>query len=114
MAKKDDKECTSAQLDQFYTNKKVAKTIIDGVIKKIPRNNRKVFLEPSAGNGAFLDILLEMSQKCIAFDLDPKRANIIKKDFLITTIEDFNGFTQDSICTIGNPPFGNHTFLLQK
>lgn len=57
MAQKYKSNSNPAQLDQFYTNTKIAKTIISDVLKKIPIEKRRIFLEPSAGNGVYLNML---------------------------------------------------------
>jgi hypothetical protein len=40
--------------DQFYTNESVAKSCINQITALLPHTNKYVWVEPSAGNGAFL------------------------------------------------------------
>ena len=114
MAQKYKSNSKSAQFDQFYTNEKIAKTVIDGVIKIINKNNRKIFVEPSAGSGSFSDILIEYKEECICYDIDPKKDYIIKKDFFEIGPKDIGKFSTNDICVIGNPPFGKNSSLAVK
>jgi predicted RNA methylase len=84
-------------LDQFYTKKEIALSLISKTLELIPNYKNYIFLEPSAGNGAFYHQLPEPK---IALDIEPKSADIIKMDF-----SDFKPLKEKYIC-IGNPPFG--------
>ena len=62
-------------------------------------------MEPSAGTGILLDLI---KGEKIGFDLDPKRSDINKGDFLKVTKKDIlqEGTNKDkNICFLGNPPF---------
>lgn len=84
--------------DKFYTNPAIAKQCYDFLINTFDVKN-KVFLEPSAGNGAFLPYLKDY----IALDIAPEADNIIKKNFFTFTTE------KADYITIGNPPFGKRS-----
>lgn len=101
-----------SQLDQFYTNLDIANFCVEGLFESVKKENRKVFLEPSAGGGVFTDILIK-ENKIIAFDLEPQKDYIIKKDFLEITKDDIDvDFYQ--LCVIGNPPFGKNSSMAIK
>lgn len=89
-------------LDKFYTQKSVAKECVDFLLDRIKIQDTHIFLEPSAGNGSFLDYL---PNAYIALDLVPEGKNIQQQDFLLyeTDITNF--------ITIGNPPFGSRSKL---
>ena len=89
-----------ADFDKFYTKKEVAKKCYDK-LNSLFNLNDSIYLEPSAGNGAFLDYL----PKYEAYDLVPENDRIIKQDFLnlIPARSDY--------ITIGNPPFGKRSKL---
>lgn len=89
------------QLDKFYTKENVAKQCYDFLIDEYPEVETKMFLEPSAGNGAFLPYL----KNYVALDIKPENDLITKQDFLL-----FSSEKKDFI-TIGNPPFGNRSKL---
>lgn len=96
----------SNDLDQFYTDPGVARTLIDRVISVVPLNNRKLFIEPSAGTGAFSNILVDLHHDIIAIDLDPKVVYAIKSNFLDILPGRLTDLKSSSVCIIGNPPFG--------
>lgn len=102
--------CSAKELDQFYTNPKLAEQLFKIIKKKIPEYKNMYFLEPSAGNGSFSNLLKDYEFS--AFDLDPKQDYIVKQDFLEIKKEDI--LTTKKIITIGNPPFGKNSSLATK
>ena len=86
-------------LDKFYTQKEVAKQCADFLKEKVSFSKGITFLEPSAGNGAFLDYL----DNYLAIDIKPEDDRIKEQDFF-----DFSSNKKDYI-TIGNPPFGKRS-----
>jgi hypothetical protein len=96
-----------SNLDQFYTSDKIVKFCYDEVKKRYSENDFSLFLEPSAGVGAFLKVLPESKREGI--DLEPKDNEIKKMDF-------FNYVPTESgkIFVIGNPPFGRVASLAVK
>ena len=88
--------------DQFYTNISTAKSCISKtyeILKSLGVDIEKYnFIEPSAGAGAFYNLLPE--EKRIGVDIEPKIDDILKSDFL-----SWFPSTENNIC-IGNPPFG--------
>ena len=90
-----------AQNDKFYTKYEVAKDCVNFLNKYVDITN-ECFVEPSAGNGVFLDFF----DKIVAFDLVPENERIKQQDFLTLDIEPFHG-----CMTIGNPPFGKKSKL---
>ena len=61
--------------DQFYTKPCVAKECIE----HLPKSDEYTFIEPSAGDGSFYNIL---GRDTIGVDTDPKCQGLIKADFL--------------------------------
>lgn len=97
------------QLDQFYTNKNISKKLLTKIDSLYGLNNF-FLLEPSAGNGSFSE---HFHKDSIAFDIDPKKTNIIQNDFLLVDKQYFSHSTKP-IFTIGNPPFGKNSSLAIK
>lgn len=100
----------SKVLDQFYTRKEVAKQCF-AFLKKTLTNKLGLegpyyWLEPSAGTGAFFNLLPEENR--LGIDLDPQVDGIISSDFL-----DYDLPRTDYI-TVGNPPFGKNASLALK
>ena len=88
--------------DQYYTPKVIADKYAGIIVDKYGTDN--LFIEPSAGEGVFIDSLVEFGvdrKKIIAFDIDPKREDIIEADFLSFPSQAF-----PFEIAIGNPPFG--------
>lgn len=88
-------------LDKFYTKPEVAKQCYNFLLNKISIEEKSLFLEPSAGNGAFLNYLKNYD----ALDIKPEDNRIKKQDFL-TYQTKINNYI-----TIGNPPFGSRSKL---
>lgn len=91
--------------DQFYTNESVAKSCIKRIINMLPFTNDYLWIEPSAGNGAFLHNIPSSFQK-IGIDLEPKAEDILKQDFL-----KWKPPLNKDIIVFGNPPFGRQSSL---
>jgi hypothetical protein len=107
--------------DQFYTSPEVAKKCIQILISKLhdatlhspapvlPLSSY-LWVEPSAGNGAFLNNIPETYDK-IGIDIEPglgAGANIVKQDFLTWALPKTN---QKPVIIFGNPPFGRQSSL---
>ena len=93
-------------LDKFYTNKDIVGVCYDAIKKHLDIDKKELIIEPSAGNGAFINIIKKLSNNHRFYDIKPENEEIIKKDFLELRIEDCN--VASSGChIIGNPPFGN-------
>lgn len=88
-----------AILDKFYTKEEVAEKCVSFLREKIPISEDSIFLEPAAGNGAFLKFF----KNYIALDISPENEKIIKQDFF--TYET----SLKNLITIGNPPFGRRS-----
>jgi hypothetical protein len=92
--------------DQFYTNEIVAKSCIHNIIHILPHTSKYVWIEPSAGNGAFLH---NIPYEKIGIDLEPKATDIIKQDYLTWSPPKYK-----DIIIFGNPPFGRQSSLAKS
>ena len=96
-------------LDQFFTKPKVAdwcyKKFVATIVADGTKPNDLTFVEPSAGDGAFYDLLPE--KKKVGIDIDPKRSSFIEADFLSWEPAE----RRKPIAVIGNPPFGYRAWL---
>jgi hypothetical protein len=93
--------------DQFYTKEIVAKTCINKIIETISSPSEYLWIEPSAGNGVFLN---NITFPKIGIDIDPKSSNIQKQDFLSWS----HPKTDKDIIVFGNPPFGRQSSLAKS
>lgn len=92
-------------LDQFFTCRDVASECVSEVVKWT--NNQSgdwLWIEPSAGDGAFLDV---MPFPKVALDIASTRSDIMKADFLRW----HPGKSNRRIAVVGNPPFGKNASL---
>lgn len=98
------------ELDQFYTDEKVADYCINILKDKVGHliDDSDVFLEPSAGCGAFVDSVNKdfPDNKVLSYDIDPMRPDIERANFLETDLSEYS-----DLITIGNPPFGKRAKL---
>lgn len=94
--------------EQFYTNKKVAKDCIQRITSLLPFTSDYIWIEPSAGNGAFLHNI-PSSYKKFGFDVEPKADDIIKQDYL-----KWSPPNDKDIVIFGNPPFGRQSSLAKS
>ena len=94
--------------DQFYTDENVAKTYINQITTLLPHTKKYVWVEPSAGNGAFLHNIPSSYEK-IGLDLEPKAKDIIKQDYLKWLPP-----KDKDIIIFGNPPFGRQSSLAKS
>lgn len=91
---------TSKEKDQFFTPPTVVQRCWEVFCLTVPvRLDEYVFIEPSAGDGRFLEVL---PTGTIALDIEPRDPRIQPADYLAWTPDDL---TQKYI-VFGNPPFG--------
>ena len=95
-------------LDKFYTLPECSKRCIDKVSTMYDITGWDLIVEPSAGNGSFLNQI--PSDKKIGIDISPQHPDIIEQDFF-----DYHPSPEHkNILAIGNPPFGKISSLAIK
>lgn len=99
-------ENNAKNLDQWFTKPEVSAWCVNKVMKLGLINAHSHIIEPSAGGGAFLDVLYAIADSVQGYDLDPKRDDIIEMDFLKNTIR----YDENNV-VIGNPPYGKKAKL---
>jgi len=94
--------------DKYYTSTELAKYCVDKTKEIIGEENIIEWIEPSGGNGVFLDYLPKSTYSC---DIEPEddlnRIDI--KNYLELKLE-----YKEGRCIIGNPPFGKNLNLARK
>ena len=102
-----------SNFDKFYTKNNIVNLCYNEIKEKLNINSNDLVIEPSAGNGAFINILKSLSNNNIFIDIKPEHDDIIESDFLK---HDFNSVKDkyDKIHIIGNPPFGRQSSLAIK
>ncbi len=99
------------ELDKYYTPVETANYCYDKVLELIGSDNITEIVEPSVGNGAFLNHPFVDTKPTLCIDIKPeiKGENIIEHDWLTFPIEYKKGRL-----IIGNPPYGSRMNLAQK
>jgi hypothetical protein len=99
--------------DKYYTKIDVVNECMNIFKKEIKISNNDLCIEPSAGNGSFIDNIKTIFENYKFYDLEPENIEITKQDYLDF---DFNNIkdTFNKIHIIGNPPFGRQSSLAIK
>ncbi len=106
------KKTKASELDQYYTEPDLVDKILKSFYSLPQSKNCRYTIEPSAGRG---DILDKMKEPKIGFDLDPKRQDIIKMNFLSGKWkQSIPKGMENNVCFLGNPPFGIATKFINK
>lgn len=90
------------ELDKFYTKPNIAKECYNILLPFVQDGD--IIIEPSAGNGSFLD---HIRQPRIAYDIEPEHSQIIKGNW-------FEQIVPENSVILGNPPFGSKNDLTKK
>jgi hypothetical protein len=97
--------------DQFYTCESTASFCVEKLLSLPPALTPNAwFLEPSAGAGAFLQLL--PAGRRAGFDIEPRHPEISHQDFL-----DYDYVAEPGrapVIVAGNPPFGRNSSLAMK
>ena len=98
-------------IDKYYTSKEVVIKCMSFINKYVNISNEDLIIEPSAGNGSFIEEIKSKNCKYKFYDLEPEHNEIIKQDYLQL---DYKEFKNNKIHIIGNPPFGRQSSLAIK
>ena len=101
-------------IDKFYTKKEVAMYCINLFKEYVAPNNDDLIIEPSAGNGAFIDAIKSLKCNYEFYDLEPANDEIVKQDYLLYNNNNNNNNNTQKIHIVGNPPFGRQSSLAIK
>ena len=100
-------------IKNIYTNNFIVNEIIKIIKSQNIINKNDLIVEPSAGNGAFINGIKSLSNNYLFYDIKPEHKEIIKQDFL--SLDLTNIIKQfDNIHIIGNPPFGRQSAITIK
>lgn len=102
---------SAKELDQFYTSPKLATKYATSILRRW-KGADVLFIEPSAGTGAFIEPLVHAKRKFRAIDIEPKSRLVQRMDFLESPLI-FQG-KHEAIVVIGNPPFGKNSSIAIK
>lgn len=96
------------ELDQFFTKESLATNLFIVLQNYVKKENIQsgIWLEPSAGSGAFYKLMPQNNR--LGIDIHPQIEGVIQSDFLEYSLP-----SHDYI-TLGNPPFGKNSSLAIK
>lgn len=98
--------------DQYYTNPNIVNKCMNLITSHLNINaDSDIIIEPSAGNGAFIDSIMKICNNYAFYDIEPKHSNIVKKNYLSLNINHDSYSKNAKIHVIGNPPFGRQSNL---
>ena len=99
--------------DKYYTSQYVVDICINLVKENIDIHENNLCIEPSAGNGAFINGIKSLFKNYIFYDIESENNNeIIPLNYLLF---DCNyGDIYEHIHIIGNPPFGRQSSMAMK
>lgn len=100
-------------IDKFYTKSQIAHECIQHIQNTITFAYDDCIIEPSAGNGAFIEGINRLSKNVLLYDIEPQAENIIKQDYLQLDVSELTN-TENTYHAIGNPPFGRQSSLAIK
>lgn len=105
---------TRNTIDKYYTKPIIVEACIQAIKKSIQiSSEHDIIIEPSAGNGAFIDGIKALSKNTIFYDLEPdENSEILKQDYLQLIYEKKG--EKEKVHVIGNPPFGRQSSLAIK
>ena len=112
-SKKQNKGLKRNTIDKYYTKIEIASECVELVKQYINILKDDLIIEPSAGNGAFIQPIKLLSNNFKFYDLEPENDEIKKEDFLNFDYHNINE-KYKSIHIIGNPPFGRQSSLAIK
>lgn len=100
-------------IDKYYTKSSVVDQCIELISNHIEISDDDLIIEPSAGNGTFIDKIKTLTNNCLFFDIEPENDQIIRQDFLEY---DYNEIKESyrKIHIVGNPPFGRQASMAIK
>ena len=101
-------------IDKFYTSDVIVNECIKKIKEQINIREDDILIEPSAGNGSFINGIKSLSNNYKFYDLEPENSEIIKQDYLEYDYNSISKKNDNKVHVIGNPPFGRQSSLAIK
>ena len=92
--------------DKYYASPELVEHVVDTAIEVIGKDKIKKIVEPSAGDGAFINKLDSLGIPVEYYDKYPEHDRIIQKSF-----EELNLPYEEGRLFIGGPPYGPGSWL---
>lgn len=117
MSDKQNKGLKRNTIDKYYTKDTTVTLCMEVIKEHITINEDDLIIEPSAGNGSFIEGIKAISSNYLFYDLEPENEEIIKQNYLDLDLDYDENDIQckyNNIHIIGNPPFGRQSSLAIK
>ena len=101
-------------IDKFYTSSHIVNECMKLIKQVINIQDTDLCIEPSAGNGSFINNIKTLFNYYNFYDLEPENDEIIKQDYLELDCNTIIKEQYNNIHVIGNPPFGRQSSLAIK
>ena len=111
ISNKQTKGLTRNTIDKYYTKPHIVEQCINLAIEHLKIISEDFIIEPSAGNGSFINEIKNITSNYIFYDLEPEHSEIIKQDYLLFDYPTNIQNNYKKIHVIGNPPFGRQSSL---
>lgn len=99
-------------IDKYYTKPETVVQCLGWVDAVYGLSSFDLIVEPSAGDGAFLQAMDELP--VVAYDIAPEHPLIIRQDFLRLHPTLIDAYRSQQVLVIGNPPFGRQSSTAKK
>lgn len=102
----------AAEHDQYFTRPEVAQYCIQELVLAVPEVDQSGtwWVEPSAGAGAFLEVLESQNRAVWAGDIHPQHRKVAEHNYLTHPLP-APPLGSDRVAVVGNPPFGRKADL---
>jgi hypothetical protein len=97
------------KIDKFYTKKHIVKMCFSLINSYLQINKNELIIEPSAGGGAFIKPIKQLSDNYKFYDIEPDHDEIEQQDYLSLDTTNLQ-----NCHVIGNPPFGRQASLARQ
>jgi len=98
-------------IDKYYTKQNIVSLCLETILSQITINSDSdLIIEPSAGNGSFINDIKQMSKNYRFYDIAPEHDEIMKQDYLNLDTSPFKTKFH-KIHIVGNPPFGRQSSI---
>jgi len=102
-------------IDKYYTDLSYVTKCIEYVKKILDIQKNDIIIEPSAGNGSFINDIKTLTNNYEFYDIEPEHPEVVKQDYLLLDTSHFlDKYNNKYIHIIGNPPFGRQASLAIK
>lgn len=106
------KGLTRNTIDKYYTKTNIVTQCLDKIKEHIEIQQNDLIIEPSAGNGAFITGIKQLTSNYKFYDIMPENPEIEMQDYLDLDSNFAKNF--ENIHCIGNPPFGRQSSIAIK